>query len=157
MFDDLDHATRWHYLMLIQLCSRSSRHDGTLPLKRAVNCSDVEDQTSAVGALIAAGLLENVDGATVRVVRIAAHVPSADLIAKLAQDRARAARHRKHKAGDHSDCDPDRCSDATPVLPVTARPVQSRASREDRRDASRDGLDDDEQEMLAEYFADGAA
>lgn len=159
VFDDLDHATRWHYLMLIQLCSRSDRHDGVIPLRKARSCSDVDDPDACIGALIVAGLVVNTDGATLRLPRIDQHVPSADLLAKLAQDRARAARHRKHKAGDHSDCSPERCEYATPALPVTASPVPSpsRASRDDRHDASRDGLDDEELQMLDEYFADGAA
>jgi hypothetical protein len=153
VFDDLDFATRWHYLMLIQLCSRSDRRDGVIPLRKASNCSDVDDSAACIGALITAGLVENIDGATIRVVRIAAHVPSADLLRRLANDKDRAARHRKHKAGDHSDCSPERCLDANPALPVTASPVPSpsRASREEQRDASRDGSWDED--TADEYFA----
>ena len=126
-FDGLDVPTMWHYLNMIQFCSRGKRYTGVTPLVHARTCSIVDDPLAAIAALIDAGLVENMDGATLRVVRIEEHVPSADLRKKLAQDKVRAARHRKHKAGDHSECSPDRCP----------------ASRDASRQSSRDARDSD--------------
>lgn len=126
-FDGLDVPTMWHYLNMIQFCSRGKRYTGVIPLAHARTCSIVDDPLGAIAALIDAGLVENVDGATLRVVRIEEHVPSADLRRKLAQDKVRAARHRKHKAGDHSDCLPENCP----------------ASRDASRQSSRDARDSD--------------
>lgn len=139
----LDHQTRWHYLCMIQECSGGKIYDGVLSLNDALRCSDADDPRGALDALLDAELVEVVNGGEdVRVVHIADHVPSADLLHRLANDKARAARYRKHKSGDHSGCSPERCEHAGQVLPVTASPVPtpspSRASRDDRHDASRD-------------------
>lgn len=125
----LDHQTRWHYLCMIQECSGGKIYDGVLSLADALRCSDADDQNAALTALVDAELVENIDGATFRVVRIKEHVPSPELLVKLEQDRVRAARQRKHKAGDHSDCSPDRCKEA--------------ASRDASRQSSRDARDGD--------------
>lgn len=151
----LDHQARWHYLCMIQECSAGKIYDGVLDLIEAERCSDAADPTAVLAALIGAGLVENVDGERVKVVRIDEHVPSADLRRKLAQDKVRAARYRKHKAGDHSECDPDRC------------PASRDASRQSSRDArDSDGdrtgldvtgsttpLDPDDEAMLSELTA----
>lgn len=158
----LDHQTRWHYLCMIQECSGGKIYDGVLSLTDAMRCSDADDPRVALDALINAELVDIVDGGeNVRVVNIKDHVPSPELLDKLAQDKVRAARHRKHKAGDHSDCNPERCQHATPVLPVTASPVPtpspSRASRDNRRDPSRDAEMGDEQVELENKLAGDAA
>lgn len=123
----LDHQTRWHYLCMIQECSGGKIYDGILSLNDALRCSDADDQRTALDALLDVGLVEVVNGGEdVRIVRIEEHVPSADLLSRMASDKARAARHRKHKSGDHSECDPDRCLSA---------------SRDGERDMSRDARD----------------
>lgn len=43
----------------------------------------------------------------------------------------RQRRHRRHKAGDHSECDPRRCDDA--VTPVVTRPAERRLGLRGRR------------------------
>lgn len=148
----LDHQARWHYLCMIQECSGGKIYDGILSLKEALRCSDADDEHAVFAALVEAELLEVLDGDRVRVVRIKEHVPSPELLNKLAQDKARSARYRKHKAGDHSDCSPDRCKEAP------SRDA-SRSMSRDARDGDRTGLDvtgstpalnPDEQAMLDE-------
>jgi hypothetical protein len=125
----LNHQTRWHYLCMIQECSGGKIYDGVLSLGDALRCSDADDPRVALDALIDAELVEVVDGGeNVRVVHIDQHVPSADLLARMASDKARSARYRKHKAGDHSDCLPEKCPTA---------------SRDGERDMSRDARDGD--------------
>jgi len=102
----------WHYLNMIQFCSRGKRYTGVMPLAHARTCSTVEDQMGALAALITAGLVENVDGATVRVVRIEEHVPPPSVRDAAAATKIRVARHRKHKNGDHRECSPEKCPHA---------------------------------------------
>lgn len=109
-FDGLDVPTMWHYLNMIQFCSRGKRYTGVIPLAHARTCSIVEDPLGAIAALIDAGLVENVDGATLRVVRIDEHVPPPSVREAAAATKVRVARHRKHKNGDHSECLPEKCS-----------------------------------------------
>jgi hypothetical protein len=112
-FDGLDVPTIFHYLNMIQFCSRGKRYTGLVPLVHARTCSIVDDPTAAIAALIKAELLENVDGATLRVVRIEEHIPPPSVREASAATAVRVARHRKHKNGDHSDCLPEKCSKAT--------------------------------------------
>lgn len=91
--------------------------------------SDGADHERTLAILIDAGLVENIDGATFQIVRIKQHVPSPELLEKLEQDKARAARYRKHKSGVHDDCLPERCKAA--------------ASRDASRSLSRDARDGD--------------
>lgn len=152
----LDHQARWHYLCMIQECSGGKIYDGILSMKEALRCSDADDENAVLTALIDAELVERVDDDRVKVLRIKEHVPSAELLDKLAQDKVRAARYRKHKAGDHSECAPDRCK-------VVASRDASRDISRDARDGDGKGLDvtgsttplhPDEQAMLDEHHAD---
>lgn len=93
VFDNLNHQARWHYLMMIQVCSRGERYDGTMRFAKARNCSDVDDPTGCIGDLIATGLVENVDGDTLRLVRIDRHLPP-----QYMRDPERKARQRERKA-----------------------------------------------------------
>lgn len=152
----LDHQARWHYLCMIQECSGGKIYDGILSIKEALRCSDADDEHAVFTALVDAELLEVLDGERVKVVRIKEHVPSPELLDKLAQDKARASRYRKHKAGDHAECSPDRCKEAP------SRDV-SRVMSRDARDGDGKGLDvtgsttplePDEEAMLSEVDED---
>lgn len=108
-FDRLDIHARWHYLMMIQFCSRGKRYDGVMPLAEAEMCSTAPDRTQIIGKLILAGLVTNIDGEMLRVVRIEDHVPPKSVRDSSAK---RVSRHRKHKDGDHEDCLPKSCAEA---------------------------------------------
>ena len=105
-FDRLDIHARWHYLMMIQFCSRGKRYDGVMPLAEAEMCSTAPDRTQIIGKLILAGLVTNLDGEMLKIERIEDHVPPKSVRDSSAK---RVARHRKHKDGDHSECLPKSC------------------------------------------------
>ena len=71
---ELPLATRWHYLALIQFCSRTGRLDGVVRLADARRCSDVDNPDDAHESLITAGLLERRDGGFA-LLEIYEHVP----------------------------------------------------------------------------------
>ena len=50
-FDGLDIPTMWHYLHMIQFCSRGKRYSGVMPLAHARTCSTVADQMGALQLL----------------------------------------------------------------------------------------------------------
>lgn len=98
----------WHYLCLIQRCSRSNRWDGVLDTLVAERESIVRNSAGALNELVSAGLLKPLkDG--YEVVRIEDHIPPDYLrdekrkaASKVRQDRSRA-----HRKGDHSLCRDD--------------------------------------------------
>lgn len=108
---DLSFATRWHYLAMIQFCSRTGRIDGEMKRADARRCSDVDDPAQALEQLTAAGLVSATEDGLLKVVRINEHVPPPSVREASAQSRVRMRRHRKHKNGDHSDCLPGKCPD----------------------------------------------
>lgn len=118
----LDLAARWHYLALIQFCSRTERIDGVMKRADARRCSDVDDPGTALAALLSAGLLAALPGNDVKVVRIADHIPPPSVRKASEAAKLRKRRERAHKAGDHSSCLPENCDQAPgspPVDPVT--------------------------------------
>lgn len=154
-FDGVPHDARWHYLALIQWCSRTGRYDGVVRASDARRCSDVDDPGAALAALAARGLVEQLDDA-VRVVRIAEHVPPPHLRdeARKSAQAERKRRERAHRRGDHSGCRPDRCPQAvtrdvgtgrdgeTVVLPSPPPPTHvTRAVTRDQRDAEQPSSD----------------
>jgi hypothetical protein len=70
VWENVSLAGRWHYLALIEQCTRYDRFDGRVPLDRARRASDVDDPDACVSELVKAGLLA-VDDEAVTVVRIA--------------------------------------------------------------------------------------
>lgn len=122
----LDPADRWHYLAMIQLCSRGEHLTGELRAVDARRASDHEDPAAAVQRIAAAGLLE-VTGTTVRVVEIDEHIPPPSVRMKADADKRRKRRERAHKAGDHHLCLSDHCTSAAPL-----------SSRPEPRDVTRD-------------------
>ena len=114
VLEGLNHATRWHYLAMIQFCSRDSRHDGTMRRGDASRCSDVDDPVAAVDALIAAGLVQECKPGSVRLPRIEEHIPPPYLRDEQRKERQRTEKRRSqlHRVNDHSECLPDRCPHA---------------------------------------------
>ena len=114
VLEGLDHATRWHYLAMIQFCSRDSRHDGTMRRGDASRCSDVDDPVAAVDALIAAGLVQECKPGSVRLPRIEEHIPPPYLRDEQRKERQRTEKRRSqlHRVNDHSECLPDGCPHA---------------------------------------------
>lgn len=127
---DLPIAARWHYLCMIQFCSRADLHTGTMRKVDALRCSDVDDPKTAVNALSAAGLVEqDEDPRKVRVVHIADHVPPTSVREKAERDRERKERSRRHAAGDHSTCYRTRCDHGTLDEPKPTRHTTADPSR----------------------------
>lgn len=118
---DLDFATRWHYLAMIQFCCRNDRHDGSLRNSDARRASDHPEPPRALADLANAGLIE-ITSTGYRIIEIDAHVPPPWVAQKQERDRERKRRERAHKAGDHSLCDPDRCPAVTPSVTTTVTP-----------------------------------
>ncbi|NLF16745.1 MAG: hypothetical protein GX595_05750, partial [Lentisphaerae bacterium] len=58
---DLSLAARWHYLCLIQFCSRSGNYDGKIRVVDALRCSDVPEPRQAMNDLHRAGVLARTD------------------------------------------------------------------------------------------------
>lgn len=143
VFDTLDHQTRWHYLMMIQVCSRGERYDGTMRLAKARQCSDVDDATGCIAALVAAGLVENVDGATLRIVRIDDHLPPKYLRdpERKEKQRDRKRQQRAVAKGVTRDIRSDRSSDGSDPA------GQDRTGR-GGKEVPENTLSEDEQEML---------
>lgn len=124
ILEQLPYEVRWHYLALIQFCSRTSRYDGLVRPADARRCSDVPDPAAALTELQNVGLLALVDGA-VKVVAIESHVPPPHLrdeVRKQSQ-RQRKQRERMHAKGDHSYCVPEHC-------PEVSRPVSGEVTRD---------------------------
>lgn len=108
----LSFEDRWHYLAMIQLCSRSGRVDGLLRVVDARRCSDHPDPAGAITRLAAAGKLEVIKEG-VRLVEIEDHVPPPSVRNKAEQDKLRKRRQRAHHAGDHSQCLAANCEHVT--------------------------------------------
>lgn len=106
---DLDLASRWHYLCMIQFCSRTKRYDGVLKVADARRCSDVEDPSGAMATLSGAGLLTTPQTGAVKVAHIDEHIPPPSVRNASDGAKVRKQRERAHKNGDHSTCLPDHC------------------------------------------------
>lgn len=113
VLSDLPHTTRWHYLAMIQYCSRTALYDGIMKVTDARRCSDVEDPAGAVSQLIACGLIHTQADGRIKVDRIDEHIPPPSVRENSAQSKVRMTRMRAHKNGDHSKCLPDNCEHVT--------------------------------------------
>lgn len=111
VFANLDFADRWHYLAMIQFCSRTAKVDGVLRVIDARRCSDHPDPDKAVRNLNDCGLVTIGEG-TVTVNQIADHVPPPSVRENAEKTRIRMQRMRKHKIGEHSECLPKWCDQA---------------------------------------------
>ena len=136
ILEELSYEVRWHYLALVQFCSRTSRYDGLVRPADARRCSDVPDPVAAISTLADVGLVA-IEKDGIRVVQIDEHVPPPHLrdeVRKAAQAE-RKRRERQHKKGVHTYCLPDHCAQApAPVAREVTRDVgtgQDRTGRED--------------------------
>lgn len=118
VWESVDLASRWHYLCLVQTCSRNERYDGVMPLTRARRASDVDDPDACHAVLEAHSLIE-ISGDQLKVVQIDEHIPPPSIRNNAADTAVRMARSRKHKNGDHSTCLVEHCEKAGQSKPVT--------------------------------------
>jgi hypothetical protein len=118
-WDGVSYEARWHYLALVQTCSRQGRWDGWLPLANARRASDVPNPDGCLSELERVGLVAVV-GDNVIVRRIDEHVPPAYIRENAAKTRERMRRKRAHDRGDHSLCGSD-CVVPRPVTGVVTR------------------------------------
>ncbi len=109
----LSHQTRWHYLCMIQFCSRTKRFDGFIRAVDARRCSDVDNPDQAVADLRDIGIIHPAaDG--YRVHRMEEdHAPPLSVRTRTESNKQSQQRHRAHKAGDHSTCLPQNCEHTT--------------------------------------------
>lgn len=109
---ELSHADRWHYLGMIQRCSRTGNQAGILRAVDAERASDHPNPSDALEHLTERGILQRMSGDRYRLVEIEDYLPSAATIRRTEQARERQRRKRAHDAGDHSQCRPGTCEDA---------------------------------------------
>lgn len=127
---ELSLAARWHYLALIQRCSRLDLRDGAVRRVDARRASDVDDPAAALTELVAAGLLTD-DGTTVTVVNVLDHLPTEASLKRTRQNRERQRRSRAHRNGDHSLCQPDGGCEALGGAPAgVTRDVTAHVTRD---------------------------
>jgi hypothetical protein len=131
-WDGVPYPVRWHYLALVQACSRQRRWDGVLPLAHARRASDVEDPDDCHRLLAAAGLLK-VDETAVRLLVIDEHIPPTYVRDNAKKSKIRMRRMRAHRSGDHSLCLPDSCPAAPPdSADVTSTVTRNAGTGQDR-------------------------
>jgi hypothetical protein len=130
-WDGVSYAARWHYLCLVQACSRAQRWDGRLPETRASRVSDVDKPVECVVELVNAGLLYFDEGDVV-IVRIEDHIPPKSIRNNANDSKIRMQRKRAHDRGDHSLCLPKRCPKATVTGAVTSPVTRNARTGQDR-------------------------
>ena len=114
---DLSFEDRWHYLALIQFCSRTKKFDGLVRAVDARRCSDHPHPDTAHTNLVNVGLLVNM-GKTFKVTQIDEHIPPPSVRENAEKSKVRMKRMRQHKVGDHSICLPDSCDQTGPSAPL---------------------------------------
>lgn len=116
MFEDMSFEDRWHYLAMIQRCSRAEAYDGVIRAVDARRCSDHPDPAGALARLVEAHLIEIVTGGKYRVVHIDDHTPPPSVRKKTEADRDRQRRKRAHDNDDHHLCKADADCRVTPTV-----------------------------------------
>lgn len=102
---DINFADRWHYLAMIQYCSRADLRDGVMRGVDARRCSDHPDPNRALAELSKVGLIvSDVERDTYTVTEVDSHLPSDASRKRTIDSRERQRRKRKHDAGDHTTC-----------------------------------------------------
>lgn len=127
IINELSFEDRWHYLAMIQFCSRTDQFDGHLRAIDAQRCSDHSDPHAAIRRMAAAGLL-TVSGGTVRVNAIDEHMPPPSVRQSTERAKVRKRRQRAHESGRHSECLPKHCEKAR------TRNVTQDVTRDNTRD-----------------------
>jgi hypothetical protein len=107
--EDLSHEDRWHYLCMIQFCSRTDKRDGIMRGVDARRQSDHSDPATALAHLADVGLIAIEAGDKYRIVRIEEddHLPSESVRKRTENNKNRQRRKRAHDKGDHSLCRDD--------------------------------------------------
>jgi len=137
----LDHQVRWHYLAMIQFCSRTKRFDGILRLADARRCSDIDEPAAAISTLVESQLLIHLPNNLIKVGRIEDHIPPPSVRENSARSKIRMQRHRKHKNGDHSECLSENCEQAKekPAVDTQTGEVTAPVTRNTRTGQDRTG------------------
>ncbi|MDQ1059749.1 hypothetical protein QFZ23_003650 [Arthrobacter globiformis] len=122
----LSFEARWHYLCLIQFCSRTKRFDGYIRAVDAKRCSDVTEPDAALKQLTDVGLILFDDQGGYVVHRMEEdHAPPPWVRNRTESNKQAKRRQRSHDAGDHSLCLPGGCQLAP--TPNAARHADIRA------------------------------
>lgn len=121
ILEQLPYDVRWHYLTLVQFCSRTSRYDGLVRAADARRCSDVPEPEQALKWLNDVGLLAY-DGGQYRVVNIEEHIPPPSMRDERRKERQRddKRRSRLHRAGNHTECIPGHCPHVSTDVRLTS-------------------------------------
>lgn len=130
--EELSFEDRWHYLALIQRCSRSEAYDGLIRGVDARRCSDHPDPAAAIAHLVDAHLLAIIPGGKYKVIHIDDHVPPPSVRMKTENDKIRQRRKRAHDNGDHGLCKPDADCVTGSVTRDTGRDVRTGQDRTGR-------------------------
>lgn len=108
--EDQPYDTRWHYLAMVQFCSRTKKYDGVLRMADARRASDVHEPDRCIQELVAVGLVEEISTGMFKLLRIDDHIPPPSVRenAERTKERMQAMRQRKslHAVGNHSECLP---------------------------------------------------
>lgn len=107
----IQHDDRWHYLCMIQRCSRTGNREGFLTHAAAQRCSDHPEPRRALAGLQAVGLIKQTDGGWL-LLEISEHVPSDATLKRTESLRLYQKRSRAHRSGDHALCLPKNCQHA---------------------------------------------
>lgn len=151
IINQLPFPDRWHYLAMIQFCSRTRTFDGTMRAIDANRCSDHPDAPGALKLMAALGLV-TIDGGIVHLNRLDEHIPPPSVRDSAAASRVRKQRSRKHLTGDHSECQPKYCEHATRnVTPHVTRDTgtgQDRTGQVLQANPSEQNTDDEDPDGL---------
>lgn len=112
---DLSFETRWHYVCLIQFCSRTKRFDGFIRAVDARRCSDVSDPEASMRQLVDVGLVVPDQGDYLVHRMEEDHAPPPWVRNRTEQNKLAQRRKRAHDAGDHSLCLAENCELASPA------------------------------------------
>lgn len=148
---ELSFEDRWHYLAMIQFCSRTQKYDGILRIADARRCSDHSNPQQAISNLMDRGLVA-AEGEGVKVCHIDDHIPPPSVRANSAESKVRMQRHRNHKNGVHKDCLPEHCGNAPKPMEgsnVTGHVTRNTSTVQDGTDTATDtGISLDETTLL---------
>jgi hypothetical protein len=107
---DLPLGTRWHYLGMIQFCSRTQRFDGFVRAVDARRCSDVDHPDAALRQLADVGLIVSDQGGYVVVKMEERYSPPPWAQKRTESNKQAQRRKRAHENGEHSLCLPANCA-----------------------------------------------
>lgn len=111
--EELSYEARWHYVAMIQFCSRTKRFDGSISVKDARRCSDVPDPEACLQELYDVGLILRKEQGDYVVHRMEEdHAPPVWVRNKTEQNKMAQRRKRAHESGEHSYCLPESCDSA---------------------------------------------